>query len=128
MADDSPVNQDVATGLLEYMGHKVEVADNGRAAVDAVETGTFDVVLMDIEMPVMDGLEATRKIREQEAAGESHLPVIAMSAHSIDGIEESGRAAGMDHFVSKPINPAEIKRVLENLDQIVSANTISIQK
>ncbi|MCA9108631.1 MAG: response regulator [Planctomycetaceae bacterium] len=128
VADDSPVNQDVATGLLEYMGHKVEVADNGRAAVDAVETGTFDVVLMDIEMPVMDGLEATRKIREQEAAGESHLPVIAMSAHSIDGIEESGRAAGMDHFVSKPINPAEIKRVLENLDQIVSANTISIQK
>ncbi len=128
VADDSPVNQDVATGLLEYMGYEVEVADDGRGAVEAVATGRFDVVLMDIEMPVMDGLEATRAIRERESGGETHIPIIAMSAHSGSGFEGLGREAGMDHFVSKPINPDEIKYVLENLDEILASHANQLAK
>ena len=123
VVDDSPVNQDVACGLLEFMGYSVDVADNGREAVDAVSTGRFDVVLMDIEMPEMDGFEATSVIRQQESKAKRHIPVIAMSAHIAESIEEMGREAGMDHFVSKPINPDEIQDVLENLPLFISPRT-----
>lgn len=119
IADDSPVNQDVASGLLEFMGYEVKVANNGREALEAVTEGCFDAVLMDIEMPEMDGFQATQAIRKHESLGTRHTPIIAMSAHSIAGTEDIGRRAGMDHFVSKPINPEEIQHVLENLEQFL---------
>ncbi|MCA9075406.1 MAG: response regulator [Planctomycetaceae bacterium] len=126
VADDSPVNQDVACGLLELMGYEVQVVSNGREAIDTVAAGEFDVVLMDVEMPEVDGFEATRVIRERESASGQHTPIIAMSAHAVSGFREMGCAAGMDHFVSKPINPDEVQTVLRNLDQFVPGRTDEI--
>ncbi|MGD9856016.1 MAG: response regulator [Planctomycetaceae bacterium] len=120
VADDSAVNREVAAGLLEFLGHQVETAKNGREAVEAVRQHNFDVVLMDIEMPEMNGYEATRAIREAEALSGRHLPIIAMSAHAADELAHSGREAGMDHYVSKPIEPAQVKYVLEHLEEFVA--------
>ena len=82
LAEDGPVNQTVAVGLLEMRGHQVVVADNGKEALDQLAAHTFDVVLMDLEMPLMDGIEATRRIRQQEQISGEHLPIIAMTAHA----------------------------------------------
>ncbi len=120
VTDDSAVNREVAGGLLEFLGHQAEFARDGREAVEAVAQSDFDVVLMDIEMPVMDGYEATRTIRQAEAMTGHHVPIIAMSAHAIDELKKAGRDAGMDHYVSKPIEPAQIKYVLENLNEFVT--------
>jgi two-component system sensor kinase len=120
VADDSAVNREVAGGLLEFLGHQVETARNGREAVDAVQQHDFDVVFMDIEMPEMNGYEATRAIRETEALTGKHLPIIAMSAHAAEELAHKGREVGMDHHVAKPIEPAQIKHVLEHLDEFVT--------
>lgn len=102
LAEDSDVNQKLAIALLEKWGHEVTVAVNGRIAVDMNDRESFDVILMDIQMPEMDGLEATRVIREQETAA-GHIPIIAMTAHALKGDEERCLAAGMDAYISKPI-------------------------
>ena len=88
MADDGMVNQEVAVGLLEMRGHRVETANTGREALEALERRSFDVVLMDLEMPDMDGLEATAVIREQERTSGGHTPIVAMTAHAIKGFRE----------------------------------------
>jgi CheY-like chemotaxis protein len=115
LADDSFVNQRLATRLLEKEGHRVVVANNGREAVAAVEEELFDVVLMDIEMPIMSGLEATATIREKEMLSGRHIPIIAMTAHAMKGDRERCLAAGMDGYVSKPIQPQELYDALENV-------------
>jgi CheY-like chemotaxis protein len=120
VADDSAVNREVAGGLLEMLGHQVQAAKNGREAFEAARRESFDLVLMDVEMPEMDGYEATRAIRAAEAGTGTHLPIIAMSAHAVGELETVGREAGMDHFVSKPIDPAQLQHVLENLDRYVA--------
>jgi two-component system, sensor histidine kinase and response regulator len=102
LAEDNPTNREIATAVLESAGIQVETAANGREAVTAVQAGTFDAVLMDIQMPEMDGFEATRAIREIPAVG--RIPIIAMTAHAMKGDEEKCLAAGMDGYVSKPIN------------------------
>jgi len=108
LAEDSVVNQRLATRLLEKQGHTVVVAHNGREAVAAVARDLFDVVLMDVEMPIMNGLEATAAIRESEVLNGRHIPIIAMTAHAMKGDRERYLAAGMDDYVSKPIQPKEL--------------------
>ncbi len=115
LAEDSFVNQRLATRLLEKEGHRVVVANNGREAVAAIEEGLFDVVLMDIEMPIMSGLEATATIRKKEMLNGRHVPIIAMTAHAMKGDRERCLAAGMDGYVSKPIQPQELYDALENV-------------
>ena len=104
LAEDNRVNQTVATRMLEKMGHSVVVADNGQAALSLLATGPFDLVLMDVQMPGMDGLTTTRKIRESEQSTHCHLPIIAMTAHAMKGDREICIEAGMDEYVSKPIS------------------------
>ena len=116
LAEDSLVNQQLAVALLSGEGHDVTVANNGREAVAAVETGTFDMVLMDVQMPDMDGLEATAIIRRSEAArGDGRLPIIAMTAHALAGDRERCIDAGMDGYTSKPINADELFAAIRGL-------------
>ena len=103
VAEDNRFNQMVALGMLEKDRHEVAIAENGRVALELLETGGFDVVLMDVEMPEMDGIEATRAIREGERDSEDHLPIIGLTAHAMQGDEERCLAAGMDAYVPKPI-------------------------
>ena len=103
LAEDSLVNQKLATALLEKWGHRVTVAGNGREAVDLFSSGGFDVILMDVQMPEMDGLQATETIREHEREASARIPIIAMTAHAMKGDEERCLAAGMDAYISKPI-------------------------
>jgi len=115
LADDGLVNQEVAVGLLEMRGHRVEVVNTGCEALEALQRRSFDVVLMDLEMPDMDGLEATAAIREWERTRGGHIPVIAMTAHAIKGYSQECLEAGMDDFITKPIKPQEMYRIVESL-------------
>lgn len=112
LAEDGPVNQEFAAGLLEMFGHTFEIANNGHEAVEAFLHGNFDLVLMDLEMPGMDGLEATRRIRAYESETGEHTPIVAMTAHAVEGFRESCLASGMDSYITKPINLNELLRVL----------------
>ena len=108
VAEDSPVNQTLALAMLRKMGHQVTLAATGTAAVEAWRRQPFDLVLMDIQMPEMDGLEATRNIRAMEQPGGIHTPIIAMTAHAMGGDRERCLEAGMDDHVTKPINRANL--------------------
>jgi two-component system sensor histidine kinase/response regulator len=113
LAEDSIVNQRLAIGLLERHGHRLTIANNGREACDQVENNLFDVVLMDVQMPELDGLEATRTIREREAAsGGPHVPIIAMTAHALKGDRERCLEAGMDEYVAKPVRERQLLAAL----------------
>src|SRR6266849_3243890 len=113
LAEDNPVNQLLASRLLEKRGHRVVVAANGREALAAMEKESYDIVLMDIQMPEMDGLEATAAIREKEKGSGIHQPVIAMTAHAMKGDRERCLAGGMDGYLSKPIRLQELDELLE---------------
>ncbi len=106
LAEDNPVNQELAVGILQSCGHIVTVASNGREAVDLYRAKSFDVVLMDVQMPVMDGFASTGEIRAIEAQIGRRTPIIAMTAHAMEGDREKCLAAGMDAYVSKPIRTA----------------------
>jgi signal transduction histidine kinase/DNA-binding response OmpR family regulator len=108
LAEDSLVNQKLAVGLLEREGHSVVVVDNGREAIAALRAQPFDVVLMDVQMPAMDGLEATRTIRAKERRTGGHMPIVAMTAHAMKGDRERCLEAGMDAYVSKPIRASQL--------------------
>ena len=112
LAEDNLVNQKVAKGLLEREGHAVVIANNGREAVEKYKAEPFDLILMDVQMPEMDGFEATAKIRAEEQATERHIPIIALTAHAMKGYSEQCLAAGMDGYVSKPFT---IKTLAERL-------------
>ncbi|MBN9518041.1 PAS domain S-box protein [bacterium] len=112
LAEDNVVNQRVATRLLEAGGHAVTVANHGGEALAALDRGAFDLVLMDVQMPEVDGFEATKAIREREAGTGRHTRVVAMTAHAMKGDRELCLAAGMDDYVSKPIQKGELARVL----------------
>ena len=113
LAEDNAVNQRVVVRLLEKFGHAVTVTGDGRLTLAALDAARFDVVLMDVQMPEMDGFEATRLIREREAGTGHRQPVVAMTAHAMKGDRERCLAAGMDDYVSKPVQRAELLRVLE---------------
>lgn len=108
VAEDSLVNQKLAIGLLEKYGHRVTIANNGKEAVNLLTSQQFDVVLMDVEMPEMNGLEATAVIRTWEKPRGLHVPIIAMTAHAMKGDRERCVEAGMDDYVSKPIRALEL--------------------
>ncbi|MGD9645808.1 MAG: ATP-binding protein [Pirellulales bacterium] len=108
VADDSPFNQQVAAGLLELQGHSVQLASDGREAVELFEQQSFDLIFMDIEMPDLDGLGATRAIRELEQATGGHIGIVGLSAHALVGFREQSLAAGMDTYITKPIQPDEL--------------------
>lgn len=113
LAEDNLVNQKLATRLLEKRGHRVVLAVNGKRALSALEKTAFDLVLMDVQMPEMDGLEATQKLREHEKTTGKHQPVVAMTALVMKGDRERCIAAGMDGYLSKPIRPQELDEVLD---------------
>jgi CheY-like chemotaxis protein len=115
LAEDNPVNQRVACAILRKAGYHVEVAPDGRRAAELAASESFDVVLMDIQMPHMDGFEATAAIREMEKQTAAHLPIIAMTAHAMAGYKERCLAAGMDGYLTKPIRPKLLLEALENL-------------
>jgi two-component system sensor histidine kinase/response regulator len=112
LAEDNLVNQAVATRLLERMGHAVEVAGNGKDALQRLAEASFDLVLMDVQMPEMDGITATERIRAGEQATLGHIPIIAMTAHAMKGDEERCLAAGMDGYVSKPVKTADLQAAM----------------
>lgn len=124
LVEDNAVNQTLAVRLLERRGYVVSVAGNGREGLAAFEKENFDVVLMDVQMPDMDGFEATAAIREKEKTTGLHLPIIAMTANALKGDEERCLAAGMDGYISKPIRTLElfatIERLLANADASVT--------
>ena len=111
LAEDNPVNQRVAVRMLEKSGHSVTLAEHGGEAVAAWAPGRFDIVLMDVQMPHVDGFEATRMIREKEAGTETHTPIVAMTAHAMVGDRERCIAAGMDEYLSKPVHRLELLRI-----------------
>ena len=115
LAEDNAVNQTLAVRLLEKRGYHVTVAGNGSEAVQAFENNLFDVVLMDIQMPVMDGFEATAAIRTKEKLTGGHIPIIAMTAHALKGDQERCIAAGMDGYISKPIRTSELFSTIESM-------------
>ena len=117
LAEDNPVNQKVAVRVLEKRGHTVVVVADGRQALAAWERESFDVVLMDVQMPEMDGLEATAEFRRRERAGTlpGHVPIIALTAHAMKGDRERCLAAGMDDYVPKPINADLLSAAIERL-------------
>lgn len=112
LAEDNAVNQLVATRVLEKLGHAVTVVSSGREAVSAIQSGTFDVVVMDVQMPEMDGLEATAEIRRGERMTGTHIPIIAMTAHAMKGDRERCLEAGMDGYTSKPIRANELEQAI----------------
>ena len=113
LAEDNMVNQRLTVKLLTKMGYQVEVAGNGKEAVAAFERETFDLILMDVQMPEMDGFEATALIREKEKKTGGHIPIIAMTAHAMKGDRERCLDAGMDEYVSKPIRPQAVVDAIE---------------
>jgi PAS domain S-box-containing protein len=118
VAEDNPVNRAVATGILEKEGHVLVHAATGREAVEAFSDGFFDLILMDVQMPEMDGFEATRCIRELEEATGRHTTIVAMTAHAMAGDRERCLAEGMDDYLGKPVSRSELKAALERHSEI----------
>jgi two-component system, sensor histidine kinase and response regulator len=117
LAEDNAVNQLLVLRLLEKWGHRVTIAPNGKAALEALEKRSYDVILMDVQMPMMNGWDATRAIRERERSTGTHIPIVAMTAHAMKGDDEKCLAAGMDDYLAKPIRTFEL---IALLDQIAS--------
>ncbi|QDU99133.1 hybrid sensor histidine kinase/response regulator [Lignipirellula cremea] len=120
LAEDNLVNQRVAVGLLEKRGHTLVVANNGKEATQAVATQRFDLVLMDVQMPEMDGIEATRVIRRNQAVRGEYTPIVAMTAHAMQGDRERCLEAGMDDYLSKPI---QIQELLSTIERLTAASS-----
>ena len=121
LAEDNPVNQLLVVRLLEGRGHQVVVAGNGREAVAVASQQSFDMVLMDVQMPEMDGFEATRILRER--TGAQTVPIIAMTAHAMQGDREKCLSAGMNAYISKPIRPEEL---FDTIKQLTAGQAVSL--
>ena len=119
VVEDGVVNQQVAAGLLQRRGHRVTIAPNGTEALAALDKQSFDAVLMDVQMPEMDGLEATAAIRAREKTTGAHVPIIAMTAHAMKGDRERCRAAGMDDYIDKPIQARTLYKAVEGVSRSV---------
>ncbi len=115
LVEDNPVNQMFAVAILEKRGHAVRTVGNGLEAVTLLEHERFDAVLMDVQMPVMDGLEATRRIRARERETGVHVPIIAMTAHAMERDREECLAVGMDNYISKPIRTEHLFEILDGI-------------
>ena len=130
LVEDGIANQKLAIALLEKWGHLTTLAENGQEAVDAWLAGSFDLILMDVQMPVMDGLEATRKIRELEKHSntDAHIPIVAMTARAMKGDREKCLSAGMDDYVSKPIRRDELNKAIKPLVSQLRTSSSSDQQ
>ncbi len=115
LAEDNPVNQRVAIGLLEQRGHRVKVAANGQEAVRLIAEQEFDIVLMDVHMPELDGLEATIRIRQSERSTGKHIPIVAMTASAMKSDQEACLQAGMDGYIAKPVHAEELHATIESM-------------
>ena len=115
IVEDEPVNRLALKRLLQKRGHSATTANDGQECLDALETETFDLIFMDIQMPGMDGMEATRRIRALPDPQKAGLPIVALTAHAMKGDEEKFLGAGMDAYLSKPVNMEELVRILERL-------------
>ncbi len=115
VAEDNAVNQRLIGRLLEKRGHRVVLVQNGREALEAMRKQPFDIVLMDVQMPEMDGFEATRRIREKEKTSGAHSPIIALTAHAMQGDKERCLAGGMDGYIPKPVQPEDLFREIDRL-------------
>jgi CheY-like chemotaxis protein/HPt (histidine-containing phosphotransfer) domain-containing protein len=115
VAEDNAVNAKLVTRLLEKTGYRVVLATNGREAVVRAAEGDIDLVLMDVQMPEMDGLEATRQIRAQEAGSGRHVPIVALTANAMKGDDARCLEAGMDAYLDKPVDPSKLHRVLSQV-------------
>jgi CheY-like chemotaxis protein len=115
LAEDNVINQKVARRLLERQGHQVVVACNGREALSSLERELFDLVLLDVQMPEMDGLETARIIRARERSGTGHMPLIAVTAHAMNGDKERCLEAGMDGYLTKPIQMGQLFAAIEQV-------------
>jgi signal transduction histidine kinase/DNA-binding response OmpR family regulator/ligand-binding sensor domain-containing protein len=113
LTEDNAVNRRLASRLIEKRGHTVVMVNNGRQALEALDREAFDLVIMDVEMPEMDGFEATAAIRARELGTDTHVPIIAMTAHTMAGDSERCRAAGMDAYISKPIHAQELYNAID---------------
>jgi two-component system, sensor histidine kinase and response regulator len=123
LAEDNLVNRELAVAILEKLGHSFAVAGNGREVLAALKTETFDLVLMDVQMPEMDGLEATRQIRGQEQTTGRHIPIIALTAHALAGDRAACLNAGMDDYVTKPVRRKEL---IAAIDRVLPGETKGI--
>jgi signal transduction histidine kinase/DNA-binding response OmpR family regulator len=128
LAEDSYVNQQLAIGLLSRWGHSVVVAVNGREAVTAASQDKFDLILMDVQMPELDGFQATAVIRENEMRQGGHIWIIAMTAHAMAGDREECMAAGMDGYVAKPIRREELQAALQEATRSLETSTLEISE
>ncbi len=115
LVEDGKANQLLAQKMLQKWGHQVVIAENGEQALQRWQDGGFDLILMDVQMPVMDGITATRRIRELEANGNTHIPIVAMTAHAMKGDRDRCIDAGMDAYVAKPFRQHELNSVLVKL-------------
>lgn len=115
LAEDNKVNQKLAIGLLEKLGHSVTIAQNGVEALEKLSANSFDLVLMDVQMPEMDGFHATQELRRREQTTGLHIPVVAMTAHTMKGDRENCLAVGMDDYLCKPIRARDLNEMLESL-------------
>jgi CheY-like chemotaxis protein len=118
MADDTRANQKLVTAILGKRGHSVEVVHNGREALDMLKHRDFDAVLMDVQMPIMDGFQATAAIRALPKPSRSQVPIIAMTAHNMPGDRERCLAAGMDAYLGKPIDRQELIQMIEHVETL----------
>jgi CheY-like chemotaxis protein len=120
VAEDNAVNQRLVVRILEKLGHSAILAGDGRQAVQEAARNDIDLVLMDVQMPEMDGFEATAEIRAQERETGTHHPIIAMTAHAMKGDQERCLAAGMDGYLSKPIQLRMLREILEQVESSIS--------
>jgi two-component system, sensor histidine kinase and response regulator len=115
VAEDNRVNQRVAMRMLEKRGHKTTLAENGREVLALLESQTFDLILMDVQMPVKSGVEATVEIRKQEQKSGFHVPIYAMTANAMKGDRERYLSIGMDGYLTKPVLPGELDQLLREI-------------
>src|SRR6185503_18850763 len=129
LVDDNSINQKVASRLLQQMGYRPDIASNGLEAIRALERKPFDVILMDVQMPELDGLEATRRIRQRQQESDAHphfkgpLQIVAMTASAMQGDREKCLAAGMNEYLAKPIRLEALQSALEHCGSAFTQNT-----
>ena len=121
VVEDNPVSQEVAVRFLIKQGHRATVAENGKRALDALAQNYFDLILMDLQMPEMNGFEATQAIRDAEATTGRHIPIVAMTAHAMKDDRERCLAAGMDDYLAKPVRAEELLRVMQSCQEAMPA-------
>ncbi|MGE9294646.1 MAG: response regulator [Puniceicoccales bacterium] len=128
LAEDNPVNQEVTMQRLRKLGHDVSLVANGALAVEACKEIRFDLILMDVQMPVLDGIEATRQIRELERDEDFRTPIVAMTARAMKGDEEACIEAGMDYYMSKPFRVAKLRAVLDKLAEFTDLGSVATKE